>query len=200
MPKVGEIRKAKRIGYKGAKSYIWRACEDCGKEHWVQLLNGQPRSKRCKKCSGIELGKGGKGEQNYNWKGGRIRHTKGYIIVLLRPDNFFYSMVNKSGYVYEHRLVMAKHQGRCLQPWEIVHHKNGIKDDNRIENLGLIGGIGEHSTDHNKGYRDGYQRGFLDGRDKKIQELKQEQEELQKQIKSLQWQLKEVRDERTAAF
>lgn len=104
-------------------------------------------------------------------------------MVPLQPDDFFYPMVGKGRYVMEHRLVMAKRLQRSLQPWEIVHHKNGVKDDNRLENLELTT-KGDHITGHSKGYRDGHRKGFEDGRNKRIEELKRQIEQLKREAAS----------------
>ena len=44
------IKFSSEIGKKGRYKYIWSACEVCGTERWVRLINGKPRDTRCKKC------------------------------------------------------------------------------------------------------------------------------------------------------
>lgn len=76
-----------------------------------------------------------KKEKHPRWKGGRSVTPLGYVIILM-PDHPQASVGGR--YVFEHRLVMEEHIGRPLKHFEIVHHKNGIKIDNRIENLELL--------------------------------------------------------------
>jgi transposase-like protein len=77
-----------------------------------------------------------------SFKGGVVRWAGGYVAELLPMDHRFRVMANMTGYALQHRLVMASHLGRPLLASETVHHINGKRDDNRIENLELR--IGKH--------------------------------------------------------
>lgn len=85
----------------------------------------------------------GEGNKNPNWRGGVI-WNKGYKTIPAKD----HPMVNKDGYVMEHRLVMEKHIGRYLRKEEVVHHKNGNKLDNNIRNLVLCANEKAHRKLH----------------------------------------------------
>lgn len=84
-----------------------------------------------------------KGEENPLFKTGKTKDVNGYVILC---SKIYGSNVNKR----EHRVVMEAHLGRELSPDEIVHHKNGIKDDNRIENLEVMTRP-SHNREHGSG-------------------------------------------------
>lgn len=86
------------------------------------------------------------GELASQWKGGRSLSSAGYV-VLRMPGH---RLADRRGNVREHRLVWEEANGRHLQAGEDVHHINGIKDDNRPENLVALTRH-EHGKLHGKG-------------------------------------------------
>lgn len=83
------------------------------------------------------------GEKHHMWKGGRIKTIDGYIAIY-QPSH---PNATQAGYVLEHRLVMEQKIGRYLLKSEKVHHINGVRDDNRPENLELFS-IANHNLRH----------------------------------------------------
>ena len=151
MPKLNDIRRGMDIGQRGSfNNFIWLACPQCGEERWVvrYRTKGPKYTGLCHSCNckvGSQYCR--KGKDHWMWRGGR-HYSNGYVLVLLEKDDFFYPMTQKLNHnIMEHRLVMAKHLGRCLEPWEVVHHKNHIKDDNRLENLELLPNQSFHVVD-----------------------------------------------------
>jgi len=86
-----------------------------------------------------------KGEKNPSWKGG-LKNSLGYVLIL-SPDHPY---CDSQGYIRRSRKIMESHLGRTLLPTEVVHHINGIKDDDRIENLMLFPNNGKHRKYHYK--------------------------------------------------
>ena len=97
------------------------------------------------------------------WKGGKTISAQGYVMVYA-PDHHSCASrnehraarendrsYNRKKYVQEHRLVMEAHLGRYLVENEVVHHKNGEKTDNRIQNLELCSSNGSHLASSLKG-------------------------------------------------
>jgi hypothetical protein len=85
-----------------------------------------------------------RGKGHHNWHGGRKKHPEGYVYIY-SPNH---PCKDRAGYVLEHRLVMEQKIGRFLERKEVVHHINGQKDDNRIENLVLLKNQSAHIYEH----------------------------------------------------
>ena len=83
-------------------------------------------------------------KNNSNWKGGKTKYSDGYIVI----KDPLHPFSDKNGYVREHRLIVEKSLNRFLDPQEVIHHINGKRDDNRLENLKLFKNDAEHNSFH----------------------------------------------------
>lgn len=93
-----------------------------------------------------------RGENNRNWRHERRPNAQGYFTVLVdHDDSIGVAMLGEAylgrgrRHILEHRLVMAHHLGRPLASSELVHHVNGKRHDNRIENLRLMASRSDHA-------------------------------------------------------
>lgn len=113
-------------------------CKFCGKEYKV-VQSRKNNSKFCSNSCSVKFTKPKRksyttGKDHPMWKGGQTINTQGYILI----RNVDHPNADTNGYVREHRLVLERHLDRYLEIDEVVHHVNGNKQDNRLENLEIM--------------------------------------------------------------
>lgn len=87
------------------------------------------------------------GHRNKRWVETRRQGPDGYVKIKVHPEDPLYCMATDKDYCLEHRYVMAKYLGRPLTSSEYVHHLDGDRANNNIENLQLL------SSRHPKGQK-----------------------------------------------
>ena len=110
-------------------------CESCGKEQ-KRFPNHVKRNKHnfCNRdCRSDWQRKNQQRENNPNWRGGKYKTERDYVMAYA-PEH---ERANNWGYVYEHILVAEKKYRRSTKGYH-VHHLNGVRDDNRPENLIIV--------------------------------------------------------------
>jgi len=121
-----------------------RYCKLCGKPFYARKQDiergyGHYCSRRCSSVATVP-----RGPDHFRYRG---QTKNGGYIMMVAPDN--HPRATKHGYIPLHTLVMEQHLGRYLEIGEVIHHINGIKDDNRLENLQLMS-VSEHHSLHMK--------------------------------------------------
>jgi hypothetical protein len=117
----------------------------------IGVLLGRDDETIRRKMASLAIPRGSKGRsgpESHEWEGG-MTHAKGGYVLVYVPSH---PHPNKGRYVLQHRLVMEQHLGRFLEPEEVVHHKDGNRQNNAPDNLELWQRNGDHLQGTLKGH------------------------------------------------
>lgn len=152
---------------KGSEQKVVVMCDTCEKKSTTTYANynraqekrGDSGVTQCRSCAckdtahkrrghvahnkGKRLPDSQTGENHPSWKGGRYISADGYVMVRFKSREKGWA-----GYRKEHSLIMESHIGRELLNGELVHHIDGNKQNNAIDNLHLCSGHSDHREAH----------------------------------------------------
>ena len=115
---------------KKRKIKVNNRCKKCDTLiHWRRT-----KTSLCRSCSGKEMS----GEKASNWRGGRVIDSGGYVRIIMKENHHRRFKVGGTHYVLEHIYVWEKENNKLLPDGYVIHHLNGIKTDNRPENLTAV--------------------------------------------------------------
>lgn len=137
-PKKGDVAQCHVLGYSGYYRLYYVPCVKCGKLHWVRR---NAKKTHCCRCAP----KNTEPRRDRNANARYISRPDGYVYVFVEKDDPMRVMARRDGWILEHRLVVARKVGRPLKSSEHVHHVNGVRDDNRDNNLQLLTAQTHHS-------------------------------------------------------
>lgn len=140
------LNRLRKYGIKPRSRYDYPTTER-KRQMWVEIgkaSKGRHLSLEARRAIS-EAHKGLRLRNDYEFGGHEKRRADRYVSVYV-PDH---PNANKDGYVMKHHLVMEQHIGSYIPKGYVVHHKNGERADNRIENLELMA-FKEHASYHMK--------------------------------------------------
>jgi len=160
--------------YRGNKTSTV-TCPNCSSKRQVRnsyIRKAKNFTGRCLSCQGAHQGRMQRGSKHPSFNPNKITQD-GYRVINLsllsgRDLEIAKQMCWSNGNVscvLEHRLIMARHLDRPLRSDEIVHHKNGIRDDNKLNNLELL-----CTASHHSGHGDFYYQKWQEA-ESKLKEL-----------------------------